>query len=73
MAFGPDAGLTLLEEIADAPALKAYAPLPAARGDFLLRAGRAPEARAAFEEAAAMTRNEGERAFLLGRAAGCGA
>jgi RNA polymerase sigma factor (sigma-70 family) len=73
MAFGPDAGLKLLEEIADAPALKAYAPLPAARGDFLLRAGRAPEARAAFEEAAAMTRNEGERAFLLGRAAGCGA
>jgi RNA polymerase sigma factor (sigma-70 family) len=72
MAFGPDAGLALLDEIADAPALKAYAPLPAARGDFLLRAGRAAEARAAFEAAAAMTRNEGERAFLLGRAAGCG-
>jgi predicted RNA polymerase sigma factor len=71
MAFGPDAGLALLDEIAGAPALKAYAPLPAARGDCLLRAGRPAEAKAAFETAAAMTRNEGERAFLLGRAARC--
>lgn len=72
MAFGPEAGLVLLDEIADAPSLKAYAPLPAARGDFLLRAGRAAEARAQFETAAAMTRNEAERAFLLSRAAACG-
>jgi len=71
MAFGPEAGLALLDEIAGAPSLKTYAPLPAARGDFLLRAGRPAEAKAAFEAAAAMTRNEGERAFLLARAAGC--
>jgi RNA polymerase sigma factor (sigma-70 family) len=71
MAFGPEAGLALLDEIADAPALKAYAPLPAARADCLLRAGRTAEAKAAFEAAAAMTRNEAERAFLLSRAAGC--
>ena len=54
------------------PALRGYAPLPAARGDFLLRAGRPGEARAAFERAAALTRNERERAFLLARAAACG-
>ena len=72
MAFGPETGLALLDAIAEAPALKDYAPLPAARGDCLMRAGRATEARAAFETAAAMTRNDGERAFLLGRAAACG-
>ena len=40
MAFGPEAGLRLVDEIADAAALRGYAPLPAARGDFLFRAGR---------------------------------
>ncbi|APF38283.1 RNA polymerase subunit sigma-24 [Chelatococcus daeguensis] len=71
MAFGPEAGLALLAAV-DADALRNYAPLPAARGDFLFRSGRLAEARQAFEEAAALTCNERERAFLLKRAAACG-
>ena len=71
MAFGPDAGLTLLDEIADAAALRDYAPLPAARGDFLFRAGRLAEARSEFKAAATLTRNAPERAFLLARADAC--
>jgi RNA polymerase sigma factor (sigma-70 family) len=71
MAFGPDAGLRLVDEIADADALRDYAPLPAARGDFLFRAGRLAEAREAFTTAAALTRNLRERAFLLARADAC--
>ncbi|MCW5725154.1 MAG: sigma-70 family RNA polymerase sigma factor [Maricaulaceae bacterium] len=72
MAFGPEAGLRLAGEIAGAGALRDYAPLPAARGDFLFRAGRLAEARAEFETAAALTRNEREKAFLLARAQACG-
>ncbi|MFZ2099093.1 MAG: RNA polymerase sigma factor [Oricola sp.] len=72
MAFGPEAGLDLLAVLEGEKVLKGYAPLPAAKGDFLLRAGRTAEARAAFEEAAALTRNARERDFLLGRAASCG-
>lgn len=72
MAFGPDAGLRLIDAIPDADALRHYAPFPAARGDFLFRAGRLAEARTAFEAAAALTRNARERAFLLGRADACG-
>ncbi|WP_116089678.1 RNA polymerase sigma factor [Sphingomonas crusticola] len=71
MAFGPDAGLKLVDAIADDPALRHYAPLPAARGDFLFRAGRLAEARSEFKAAAALTRNRAEKAFLLGRAAAC--
>ena len=71
MAFGPEAGLDLLNEIAGVDALHSYAPLPAARGDFLFRAGRLAEARAEFESAAQLTRNERERAFLLARAEAC--
>ena len=71
MAFGPEAGLRLVDEIADADALRHYAPLPAARGDFLFRAGRLAEARAEFEAAARLTRNGRERAFLLARADAC--
>src|SRR5690606_10429333 len=71
MAFGPEAGLELIAGI-DQAMLKSYAPLPAARADFLFRAGRKAEARAEFERAAALTRNERERAFLLKRAADCG-
>ena len=71
MAFGPEAGLALLDAIADAAALRHYAPLPAARGDFLFRAGRLAEARSQFEAAATVTRNERERAFLLARADAC--
>ena len=71
MAFGPDAGLRLVDEIADVDALRVYAPFPAARGDFLYRAGRLAEARSQFEAAAALTRNVRERAFLLARAEAC--
>ena len=71
MAFGPEAGLRLLDQIADAAALRNYAPLPAARGDFLFRAGRLAEARSEFQAAAALTRNARERAFLLARADAC--
>jgi RNA polymerase sigma factor (sigma-70 family) len=71
MAFGPEAGLRLINEIANAAALRNYAPLPAARGDFLFRAGRPAEARSEFEAAAKLTRNARERAFLLARADAC--
>ncbi|SHJ07515.1 RNA polymerase sigma factor, sigma-70 family [Roseomonas rosea] len=72
MAFGPEAGLRLIDALETVPALRSYAPLPAARGDFLFRCGRLAEARAAFERAATLTRNGRERAFLLRRAAACG-
>lgn len=71
MAFGPEAGLRLVDTMADAAVLRNYAPLPAARGDFLLRAGRFEEAKAQFEAAANLSANERERAFLLARAATC--
>jgi len=71
MAFGPEAGLRLVDEIADADALRGYAPLPAARGDFLFRAGRLAEAHSEFKAAATLTRNARERAFLLARADAC--
>jgi predicted RNA polymerase sigma factor len=70
-AFSPEAGLALLDQIADAEALRNYAPLPAARGDFLFRAGRLADARGEFEAAAALTHNARERAFLLARATAC--
>lgn len=73
MAFGPEAGLKLVDQLADAAALRNYAPLPAARGDFLFRAGRLAEARAEFEAAARLTRNAREVAFLTARAEACGA
>ena len=72
MASGPEAGLRLLDEIVDGASLRTYAPLPAARGDFLFRAGRLAEARAQFEAAARLTANARERAFLLARATACG-
>jgi len=71
MAYGPEAGLRLVDEIAGDDALRHYAPLPAARGDLLFRAGRPAEARSEFEAAAALTRNARERAFLLARADAC--
>lgn len=71
MAFGPEAGLKLVDEIGGGGALRHYAPLPAARGDFLFRAGRLAEARSEFKAAATLTRNVRERAFLLARADAC--
>lgn len=71
MAFGPEAGLRLVDEIAKAAALRNYPPLPAARGDFLFRAGRLAEARSQFQAAADLSRNAREKAFLLARADAC--
>ena len=71
MAFGPEVGLTLLDDMAG-HAILDYAPLPAARGDFLFRAGRLAEARSEFEAAAKLSRNAREAAFLRARAAACG-
>ena len=72
MAFGPEPALTLLEEIADEPALARYHLLPSVRGDLLAKLGPAAEARAEFERAAEMTGNERERTLLLARAAESG-
>ena len=72
MAFGPETGLALLAEIEAEPSLSGYAPLHAAKGDFLFRLGRKAEARTAFERAASLSDNAVERAFLMGRVADCG-
>ena len=69
MAFGPEAGLRLLEPIMDVPQLRNYHLLPSVRGDFLAKLGRHDEARAEFARAAEMTQNEQEKALLLRRAA----
>ncbi|MBD0672545.1 RNA polymerase subunit sigma-24 [Streptomyces sp. CBMA156] len=69
MARGPAAALELVDELAAEPALRGYHLLPSVRGDLLARLGRAAEARAEFERAAGMTRNERERELLLERAA----
>lgn len=71
MAFGPAAGLEAVEALAAEPSLKSYHLLPSVRGDLLAKLGRAEEAKAAFEQAAALTRNARERGFLLDRAAAC--
>jgi RNA polymerase sigma factor (sigma-70 family) len=68
-AYGPAAGLELVDALADVPALQGYHLLPSARGDLLEQLGRRAEARAEFERAAALTRNERERRLLLDRAA----
>ncbi len=69
MASGPAAGLALVEALAAEPALRHYHLLPAVRGDLLWKLERHDEARAEFERAAALTRNERERALLMARAA----
>jgi predicted RNA polymerase sigma factor len=71
-AYGPAAGLELVEALADVPALRGYHLLPTVRGDLLEQLGRRDEARAEFERAASLTRNEQERRVLLDRAAACG-
>lgn len=71
MAFGPAAGLALVDALAAEPSLKAYHLLPSVRGDFLAKLGRADEARVEFERAASLTRNDRERRLLLARAADC--
>lgn len=68
MAFGPQAGLALVDELTADPSLKNYHLLPSVRGDLLARLDRWDEARAEFEAAAALTRNTRERSLLLERA-----
>ena len=68
MLFGPEAGLRIVDALTAEPLLKDYHLLPSVRGDLLAKLGRADEARAEFERAAAMTQNERERALLLKRA-----
>jgi len=69
MAFGPSAGLEIVDALTSEPALKDYHLLPAVRGDLLKKLGRFAEARAEFERAASLTHNARERALLLARAA----
>jgi RNA polymerase sigma-70 factor, ECF subfamily len=71
MAHGPAAGLALTDALSATPTLKNYHLLPSVRGDLLFKLGRLDEARIEFERAAALTRNERERALLLERAAAC--
>ena len=71
MAFGPAAGLELVNELTKEKSLKAYHLLPTVRGDLLAKLGRFEEARVEFERAAKLTRNSREREFLLGRAQSC--
>ena len=70
MAYGPEAGLALLEQLDGLPALRSYHLLPSVRGDLLDKLGRLDEARAQFARAATLTQNERERALLLDRASG---
>ncbi len=69
MAFGPEAGLELVDTIAEEPSLREYHLLPSVRGDLLAKLGRGAEAAAEFERAASLTENERERELLLRRAA----
>ena len=69
MAFGPAAGLELVDWLTSEPSLKAYHLLPAVRGDLLDKLGRFEEARVEFERAASLTQNARERTLLLERAA----
>jgi len=72
MAFGPAAGLEVVDALRSTPALKSYHLLPSVRGDLLMKLGRMDEARRELERAAKLTRNARERALLLERAAACG-
>ncbi|HEY2690716.1 MAG TPA: sigma-70 family RNA polymerase sigma factor [Streptosporangiaceae bacterium] len=69
MAFGPQAGLDLVDGLVGEPALRGYHLLPSVRGDFLMKLGRPEEARAEFERAAAQAGNARERELSAGRAA----
>jgi len=73
MAYGPAAGLELVDALISEPSLESYHLLPSVRGDLLQKLGRIDEARAEFERAAGLTHNSRERELLLGRARACGA
>ena len=68
MAFGPAAGLEVVDSLLKEPSLKTYHLLPSVRGDLLAKLGRTAEARLEFERAASLTRNTRERQLLLARA-----
>lgn len=72
MAYGPAAGLELVDELNDEPSLRSYHLLPSVRGDLLTKLGRFEEARTELERAATLTRNARERELLLERAASAG-
>ncbi|MEA2722160.1 MAG: hypothetical protein QOJ39_4024 [Candidatus Eremiobacteraeota bacterium] len=71
MAFGPAAGLEIVDTLTSEPALANYHLLPSVRGDFLFKLRRFDQARTEFQRAASLTRNERERTLLLERAAAC--
>jgi RNA polymerase sigma factor (sigma-70 family) len=71
MAFGPLAGLEIVDTLSAEPSLQGYHLLPSVRGDLLFKLGRLDEARREFERAASLTRNARERALLEERAAAC--
>lgn len=71
MAYGPAAGLEIVDALEDEPSMKKYHLLPAVRGDLLAKLERSEEACAEFKRAASLTQNEQERALLLTRASDC--
>jgi len=71
MAFGPAAGLEVVDGLTREPALAGYHLLPSVRGDLLMKLGRVDEARAELERAASLTRNAREREMLLERVRQC--
>ena len=71
MAYGPQAGLALVDALVDDPVLRHYHLLPSVRGDLLWRLGRLPEAHVEFSRAAAMTQNSREQVLLEQRAQAC--
>jgi RNA polymerase sigma factor (sigma-70 family) len=71
MAFGPQAGLELVDALTSEPSLEGYHLLPSVRGDLLAKLGRFKEARPEFERAASLTSNARERELLLERARAC--
>ncbi|MGA8475220.1 MAG: RNA polymerase sigma factor [Candidatus Cybelea sp.] len=71
MAYGPQAGLDIVDKLLDESALRTYHLLPAVRGDLLFKAGRTDEARSEFERAASLARNSRDRTLLLERACRC--
>lgn len=71
MAYGPAAGLELVDALTSEPALQTYHLLPSVRGDLLEKLGRFSEAHAAYQRAAALAQNARDRTLLLDRAARC--
>ncbi|HEY2845241.1 MAG TPA: RNA polymerase sigma factor [Bryobacteraceae bacterium] len=71
MAFGPAAGLELIETLRSEPTLQGYHLLPGVRGDLLVKLRRHREAQVEFERAAGLTRNARERELMLQRAQAC--